>query len=141
MLTPVLVRANYKVASSQLVTIENLLGSNLPLLFPEVIVANRTPTSCAITVAGQRRLVYVGSTDPDFDGNLLYTPFLSFSVSNGQVQKLTGLDYSLTPSSYGQTTEITLTNAGPAAEARVSLIIKGMIESAVSPDSLVNINV
>ena len=141
MLTPVLVRANYKVTSSQLVTIENLLGSNLPLLFPEIIVANRTPTSCAVAVSGQRRLVYLGSTDPDFNGNLLYTPFLSFSVSNGQVQKLSGLDYSLTPASYGQTTEITLTNAGPAAQSRVSLIVKGMIETSVKPDPLVNINV
>lgn len=141
MLTPVLVRANYKVTSSQLVTIENLLGSNLPLLFPEIIVANRTPTSCAVVVSGQRRLVYLGSTDPDFDGNLLYTSFLSFSVSNGQVQKLSGLDYSLTPASYGQTTEITLTNAGPAAQAWLSLIVKGMIETSVKPDPLVNINV
>jgi hypothetical protein len=141
MLTPVLVRANYKVSSSQLVTIENLLGSNLPLLFPEVLVANRTPTSCAVTVSGQRRLVYVGSADPDFDGVLMMSPFLTFSVSDGQVAKLMGLDYSLTPSGYGQTTEIVLTNSGPAAQAWVSLIIKGMIESAVSPDPLVNINV
>jgi hypothetical protein len=123
------------------VIIENLLGSNLSLLFPEVIVANRTPTTCAVTVSGQRRLLYVGSTDPDFDGNFLYTMFSSFSVGAAQVQKLTGLDYSLTPSSYGQTTEITLSNAGPAATAWVSLIIKGVIESAVSPDPLVNINV
>jgi len=141
MLTPVIVRANFKVASSQLVTIENLLGSNLPLLFPELIIANRTPTSNAITVAGQRRMVYVGSTDPDFNGVLLYTIFPTFSIAQAQVQKVTGLDYSLTPTGYGQTTEITLTNAGPAATAWVSLIIKGMIETSVKPDPLVNINV
>lgn len=141
MLIPVLVRANYKVSSSQLLTLENLVGGNLPLLFPEVLVANRTPTACSVTVAGQRRLTYVNSVDPDFDGNFLYSLFPTFSVSQGLLQKLSGLDYSLTPAAYGQTTEITLTNAGPAAQARVSLIIKGFIESAVSPDPLVNINV
>lgn len=141
MLIPVLVRANYKVSSSQLLTLENLVGANLPLLFPEVLVANRTPTACSMTVVGQRRLLFTNSADPDFDGNLLHPLFSMFSVSQGLLQKISGLDYSLTPAAYGQTTEITLTNAGPAAEAWVSLIVKGLIESAVSPDPIVNINV
>lgn len=141
MLTPVLVRANYKIAGAELVILENLLGSNLPLLFPEVTVMNRTTSTDSVTVSGQIRHLFTNQTDPDFNGAVLYSPFVDFSVGDGQVQVIPGLPNSLTPSSYGVTTEITLTNSGPAAEAWVSLVVKGMVETAISPDPLVTINV
>ena len=142
MLIPVLVRASYKVTTTQLVTLENIVGSNLPLLFPEVWVSNRTPAvNSPIAISGEVRNVFSGSPDPDFDGAILYAPFIDFSLSEGQTSKLTGLSNSLTPASSGITTEISITRAGLAAEAWVSLLVKGMIESSVSPDPLVTINV
>ena len=142
MLKPVIVRANFKIAVSQTVTLETLLGVNLPLMFPDVLVMNRTPTACSMNVAGIRRLTYTGQSDPDFDGVVTYPAFTTFALSEGNLQKLSGLDQSgLLPSSYGQVHEITFTNSGPAAEVRVSLVIKGFIESSVSPDPLVIVNV
>jgi len=141
MLIPVLVRASFKITTSQLVVLENLVGSNLPLLFPEVRVANRTATTSSITVSGQVRNLFVNQPDPDFEGTLLYSPFVDFSVGNGQTQLLSGLSNSLTPATYGVTNEITLTRTSGAAEAWVTLIVKGMIESSVGPDPLVTINV
>ena len=139
---PVIVRANFKIAVSQTVTLETLLGVNLPLMFPDVLVLNRTPTACSITVAGIRRLTYASQSDPDFDGVVTYPLFTTFAMAEGSLQKLSGLDQSgLLPSSYGSVTEITFTNSGPAATSWVSLVIKGFIESSVSPDPLVIVNV
>jgi hypothetical protein len=141
MLIPVLVRANYKVTTSQVVTLESLAGVNLPLLFPEVWLFNRTPTANSLTVSGQRTLVYLNTADPDFSGSVNQAMFSTFSIGNGQSSKLAGLENSLVPASYNITNTLTLTNAGAAPEAWVSLVLKGMIESSVRPDPLVIVNV
>lgn len=141
MLVPVLVRANYKIASSATVTLETLAGSNLPILFPEAYVFNRTPTASNITVSGVRVWSYMNTTDPDFTGLVNQPLFSSFSVGNGQNAKLTGLDNSLVPTAYGVSTTLTLSNAGPVATSWVSLVLKGMVESSVSPDPLIVVNV
>ena len=134
MLVPVLMRVNVKVTGATVLTLENLLGSNLPLLFPEITIMNRTVAADSLTVSGQTRHVYTNQTDPDFNGAVLYATFTSFSVGNGQTQRITTLPNSLTPTPYGVTTEVTLTNSGPEPEALVSVVIKGMVETAVSAD-------
>jgi len=141
MLIPVLVRANYKIASSLTVTLEDLLGVNIPLLFPEVLILNRTPTTASLTVTAVRKSVYTNQTDPDFNGTVTTPLSLAFAIGNGQGQKLTGLDGSLVPPAYGVSNEVTLANSGPAAQAWVSLVIKGLIESSVQPDPLIVVNV
>lgn len=142
MLKPVLARVNYKIAASLTVTLEDLIGSNLPLLFPEVLLLNRTPTACTASVVGNRRVTYVGQSDPDFDGSVITPLFATFGIGSGSATKLSGLDQSgLLPSAYGYTNELTFTNAGPAAELRLSLLVKGLIESSVDPDPLVVVNV
>lgn len=141
MLTPVLIRASYKITTAELVVLETLIGSNLPLLFPEVSIMCRTATDDAVTVSGQVRTLFTNQPDPDFDGAVLFAPFSSFSVGDGATASITGLPYSLLPASYGVTTEITLTHVGPAAESEVSLICRGMVETGVSPDAGVVINV
>jgi hypothetical protein len=142
MLIPVVIRASYKIPTSLTVTLENLLGSNLPLLFPEVEVMNRTSSACTVTVSGEKRNVFVNSPDPDFDGAVLSPMFSDFSVADGLEAALPGLNQSLVPpSTYGISNEITLLNAGPAAEVWVSLVIRGMIESSVSPDKQTTFNV
>lgn len=141
MLVPVLVRANYKIAASLNLTLEGLVAGNLPLLFPEVYVFNRTPDPNNLTVAGVRVHSYINQADPDFTGLVNQPLFTSFAISNGQSIKLTGLDNSLVPQNYGISTQLTMTNAGPSAGSWVSLVIKGMIESSVKPDPLVVYNV
>ena len=141
MLVPVLVRANYKIAASLTLTLEGLVGGNLPLLFPEVYLFNRTPTANNLTVAGVRIHSYLNQNDPDFTGLVNQSLFTSFAISNGQNVKLTGLDNSLVPQTYGISTQLTMTNAGPSSGSWVSLVIKGMIESSVKPDPLVVYNV
>lgn len=141
MLVPALVRANYKVTTSQTVTLESILGSNLPLLFPEILVYNRTGTACSLTTSGLRRVTFTNQSDADFDGNVTSTLFTTFSLAAGLGQKLSGLDQSLLPSEYGVTTEITFANAGPAAEVWVSLVIKGMVETSLQADPLLVVNV
>jgi len=141
MLTPVLVRASYKVSGAELIVLEDLLGSNLPLLFPEVQVMNRTETACTVTVSGLVRNVFTNQPDPDFNGAVTFSPFLDVSLADGQTATLTGLPGVLTATKHNITTEITLTNSGPAAEAWLTLLVRGMIESAVSPDAAVTINV
>lgn len=142
MLIPVNVRANYKISTSLAVTLENLVGSNLPLLFPEVLALHRTPTTCNLTIAGQRSLNFINQVDPDFDGLFTGPLFTTFTLGQGLLAKLTGLDQSgLLPAAYGQTTVLTFTNAGPAVEARLTLVIKGLIESSVMPDPLAVVNV
>jgi hypothetical protein len=141
MLVPVLVRANYKIAAVLNLTLENLVAGNLPLLFPEVYIFNRTPDPNNLTVAGVRVHSYLNQADPDFTGLVNQPLFSSFSIGNGQNVKLPGLDNSLVPTNYGISTQLTLTNAGPAAGSWVSLVIKGMIESSVRPDPAVVVNV
>lgn len=141
MLIPVLVRASYKVATSQVVVLENLVGSNLPLLFPELYVFNRTPSANSLTVSCVRSTLFLTQPDPDFTGAVNQSIFSPFALGNGQNQKLSGLDFSLTPAAYGVSTTLTLTNGGAAPESWVSLVLKGMIESSVQPDPLVVINV
>lgn len=142
MLVAVLVRASYKVATSQVVTLENIVGENLPLLFPEVQVMHRTPAANSLTISGEERNVFTNQPDSDFDGAVLTPLFTTFAVADGTTAVLTGLKNSLLPAApYGITTEVTLTNAGPEAEAWVTLVVRGMIESSVSPDSFVTINV
>jgi len=141
MLIPVLVRASYKIPTSLTVTLENLLGTNVPLLFPQVEVMNRTTSACTLTVSGDVRHVFLASPDPDFDGAVLDPLFTTFAVGDGLTAPLPGLSNSLVPAKYGITNEITLLNSGPAGEAWVSLVVRGMIESSVGPDPLVTINV
>jgi hypothetical protein len=141
MLRPILVRANYKVTGATLVTLESLVGNNLPVLFPEVTVMNRTGAAGSLVISGETNTVFTNQTDPDFNGAVTYTPFSSFSLGDGQTGLLSGLPNRLMPSDYGITTEVTLTNAGPAAEILASVIISGMVETSVSPDPLVVINV
>lgn len=141
MLVPVIVRASYKIPVTLTVTLESVLGSNLPLLFPEVEIMNRTPTACSVTVSGETRNLFVNQPDPDFDGAVLSPLSATFSVGEGLTASVSGLGNTLLPTANGITTELTLVNTGPAAEARVSLVIRGLIESAVSPDPLVTINV
>jgi hypothetical protein len=141
MLQPVLVRANYKVTTSTLLTLEAMAGSNLPLLFPELWVFNRTPTTNNVTVSGQRKVLFISQPDPDFNGMVSYQTFPTFTLANNTQVKVSGLDYELLSSNYGQTTEITLANAGPAVEAWISVILKGMIDSSVRPDPGLVINV
>ncbi len=142
MLVPVRLVANYKVSTSEQVVLEDLLGSNLPLLFPDVTVINRTPTNCSLSVAGIRRFTFLTQTDSDFDGVLNATLFTTFSLGIGLSQKLSGLDQSgLLPSSYGVIHQLTLSNAGPAAAAWVTLVVKGLVESSIQPDPLVVVNV
>jgi hypothetical protein len=140
MLVPVLVRANYKISTSLSVTLENIVGANVPLLFPEVYVHNRSPDPVSVSVTGLRDSTYLNQSDPDFNGIVSQSLFSALSLGQGQSVKLPGLDYSLVPSAFGVTTSLTLSNAGPAAEAWVSLVVKGMIESSVSPDPLVVVN-
>jgi hypothetical protein len=141
MLVPVLVRANYKIAASLNLTLEGLAAGNLPLLFPELYVFNRTPEPGNLTVAGVRVHSYINQADPDFTGLVNQPLFSTFAISNGQSTKLYGLDNSLLPQNYGISTSLKLTNAGPAAGSWVSLVLKGMIESSVSPDPIAIINV
>lgn len=140
MLVPVLIRANYKVTTTLNLTLEDVAGGNLPLLFPEAYLFNRTPTPNNLTVTGTRVFSYINPTDPDFAG-LVTQSLFSFSLGNGQNTKLSGLDNSLVPASYGVSTTLALSNAGPAAASWVSLVLKGMIESSVSPDPLVVVNI
>ena len=141
MLVPVLVRANYKVAASLTLTLESLASGNLPLLFPEVYIFNRSPDPNNLTVAGVRIHSYLNQSDPDFTGLVNQPLFSSFSLGNGQNVKLAGLDNSLVPTNYGISTQLTLTNAGPSSGSWVSLVIKGMVESSVRPDPSVVVNV
>lgn len=141
MLLPVLVRANYKIATSQVVTLENLVGSNLPLLFPELLIYNRTSTSDTIVVSGVRSTIMTGQVDPDFNGTFTHPLFVSFGLSNGLSQAVSGLGGSLLPSTEGISTILTIANSGGAAEARVTLILRGKIESSIRPDPLVVVNV
>lgn len=147
MLVPVLVRANYKVESSVTLVLENLVSGNLPLLFPEAYLFNRTPEPNSLTVTGVRSWSYMNQSDPDFDGLVnqpLFTSIAmsnSFSVGNGQTTKLVGLDDSLFPVGYGVSTTLTLSNAGPNAVSWVSLVLKGMIDSSVRPDPLAVVNI
>jgi hypothetical protein len=141
MLVPVIVRANFKVTTSQLVTLETIAGSNLPLLFPELQVFNRTATTCALTISGQRSLLFSSQPDADFNGTVNTTLFSAVSLAAGQNMMVSGLGQSLTPTGYGVSTNITLANAGPAAEALVSLVLKGMVETSLQVDPLLIVNV
>lgn len=141
MLVPVLVRANYKIAASLNLTLEGLVAGNLPLLFPELYIFNRTPDPNNLNVTGVRVHSYINQADPDFTGLVNQPLFSTFAISNGQSTKLPGLDNSLLPQKYGISTNLTLTNAGPAAGSWVSLVLKGMIGSSVSPDPIAIINV
>lgn len=140
MLRPVLIRASFKVAGAELVILEDLVGSNLPLLFPSLLVMNRTGEACSVSVLGEVRTLFTGQPDPDFDGAVVHNPFVAFAVGQDQTQVVSTLA-TLFPASYGVTTEITLTNSGPAAEAWVTLVLRGMIESSVTPDPGLTINV
>lgn len=141
MLTPVLLKANYKITASPLIlTIEDLLASNLPLLFPELVLLNRTPVAGTVSALLVRKIAYLNSTDPDFDG-VVNTTLSNTTFGQGTSVTLPLGTDSLVPSAYGITHELTVTNAGPAVEARVSIVLKGMIESSVHPDPLVIQNV
>jgi hypothetical protein len=117
-----------------------LLASNLPLLFPELVAINRTPTADTVSLSLVRKIAYLNSTDPDFDG-VVSTALSSITIGQGVSGTLALSANSLTPSNYGVSHELTIQNAGPAAEARVSLVLRGMIESSVHPDPLVIQNV
>ncbi len=140
MLKPVLLRANYKVTTSLSVTLESLLGSNLPLLFPEVIVMNRTATSGSLATSGVRSFLFTSQSDPDFDGAVATTLFTTFALGNGSKVKLTGLPNQLDPAAYGITTALTFINSGPAATELLSIILTGLVESSVTPDPLTIVN-
>ena len=141
MLVPVFVRANYKITTSQVVTLESIVGSNLPLLFPEVVLHNRTEESCNVTVLMQQSAVYLNQSDPDFNGSVSRSLCPTFSLADGTSAKLTGLDNSLLPTSQSISNILTLSNAGPADEAWVSLVVRGFIESSMRSDPLAVVNV
>ena len=65
MLVPVVLQANRKISTTLILTLEDLVGANLPLLFPDVTVYNRTPTNSVVTLQGQRRVAYANQADAD----------------------------------------------------------------------------
>jgi len=138
MLVPVLVRANRKISTSLELTLENIVGSNLPMLFAEIEVINRTETASSVVIEGERVNSYVDQVDPDFNGIVTTSMFVSQSIGMDQSMRFTV--GSLTPSNYGVSTVFTFTHAGPALESWVSIVLRGMIESSVRPDPAVIIN-
>lgn len=139
MLVPVRITAHYKVTASETVTLEDLAGANLPLLFGELRVYNRTPTADSVTISCMSSTTLTGQTDPDFNGVLEASPFPSASLSNGQTQ---AYDIgTLLAAGSGTVTELEIANAGPAPEARVTVVLSGLIESSVSPDVQTVVNV
>lgn len=138
MLVPVLVRANRKISTSLELTLESIIGSNLPLLFAEIEVINRTSTASSVTIEGERSNSYVDQADPDFNGLVTTSMFVSQSIGMNQSMRFT--IGSLTPVSYGVSTVFTFAHAGPALESWISIVIRGMIESSVRPDSAVIVN-
>ena len=141
-LKPILIKANYKITTSQLITLESIIGSsNLPVLNPRFSILNRTPSPCNITVSAQRRMVFVNQVDPDFNGTVLEPVFTSFSLSAGTTSGIRTLPLDLLPAGYGITTELTIANSGPAIQARVTLLVMGQVESSVMLDPLLIINI
>jgi hypothetical protein len=141
MLRPILVRANFKIVTSEVVTLESLCGLNLPLMFPQVQLWNRTPTASSVTVSALKSTVLLNQADPDFNGTITNIPFPSFALANGTSSSLLPLTQALVPAGYGTTTVLTLARASGAAEARVTLLVMGLIESSVVPDPLLVVNV
>ena len=139
MLVPVIVRANFKVTTSQDVVLETIAGQNLPLLFASLQVLNRTGATSTITTEVEKSNSFAGQTDPDFNGTVLTQVGVSQSIGNGQ-SRTYDLG-TLMPSGYGVSNTLSLANAGPAVEARVSLVLTGMIETSVQPDPAVIRNV
>jgi len=140
MLIPVLVRSSYRISGATTVTLESLLGNNLPLLFPEVVVMNRTATTCSVSVAYDRRVLFTNQPDSSFNGAVV-TALSTVALGEDTESTLGLVPNSLLPTARGVTHELTITNSGPAGEAWVTIMVKGLIESAVSPDPLVTINV
>ena len=143
MLIPVILRADFKIATGSPVTciLENLLSNNLPLLWPEVLVMNRTVAAGSVTISGVTNHSFQNRADADFNGLVATTPFLPFVLGSGTDQKVSGLSNTLLPTSAGVTNEITFDNAGVETPALISLELTGWIESAVSPDPLTIVNV
>jgi hypothetical protein len=140
MLVPVIVRVNVKVEDDATIVLEDVVETNLPLLFPEVSVFNRNASSGNVTVLFERVTVWADQSDNDFDGTATKTIVSSFSLGANSSSILSLSTNSLTGESYGQTNELTLTNAGPADEVLVSVVIKGMIETSITPDPNVVVN-
>ena len=141
MLRPVVIRANYKVASSHTVTLESICGINLPLMFPKLQIWNRTPTACNVTINAVTNVFLMNQVDPDFNGTITSPTFSSLALATGTNSGILQLPQTLEPVLYGMTTVLTLTNAGPAAEARITLLLQGLIESSVVPDPLLVITI
>ena len=137
MLVPTTLRANYKVGASQLdVQLESLLGSNLPLLFPTVTVMCRTDS---VGVVHSSTVQFSNQADPDFNGSVVKTNSAVSLTSGTQADIPVG--NALHTPDHGVSNTLSITKAGPAAEAQVSIFIQGMIETSISPDANTSINV
>lgn len=139
MLTPALIRANYKVAGSLEVALESIIGSNLPLMFPEVYLFNRS-TGCSMSISGVREVQFVNQADPDFNGTVTQTLF-STSLAPGQKVRAAGLDNSLLPIGYGVSTALIIANTGPDPDAMLTILVKGLIDTSIANDPRLVVNV
>jgi hypothetical protein len=88
-----------------------------------------------------RKYQQTNQADPDFNG-LVSTTLQSSTVANG-ASLMVGtqvLGQSLVPTRFGASTELTVSNLGAAAEAKVTVLVRGMVETSVQPDPLVVFN-
>lgn len=130
MLKPSILRANYKVAATQTLILENV--SSLPLLFPSIQVMNRTPigTPASLELTITSKVLFANQADPDFNSIVNTTSVVVIAAGDSHQVDLS----TLLPTACGVTTEVLLTNLGPAPEVRVSIVLRGLIESSIAPD-------
>lgn len=144
MLIPVEATANFKVGLvPTIVTIENLVGINLPIIDPTITVMNRTVVTSNTLVSVVRKRAFIGQVDPDFNGIVAFS-VASFTLGSSQerVVDLGKLLLGVPPGTSGvlQTHEFTISNGGPAPQNLVTVFITGLIESSVSADPLRVVN-
>ena len=137
MLVPIVVRANYKVGATKVdVQLESILGSNLPVLFPTVTVMCRTDS---VSVTPSVTTQFTNQVDPDFNGSVVKTdPIISLTSGTQADIKLSS---TLHPTAQGVSHTLSLAKTGVAVEAQVSILIRGMVETSISPDPQVTVNV
>jgi hypothetical protein len=141
MLIPVFIRVNARVDVASSFVLETVAGANLPLLFPELRVYNRSASS-DLSVMLERTHVYANQSDPLFTGTFTETLLSVVTIGSGEsvVASPDVLGQSLLNANAALTSTLTVSNAGPDLTALVSFELRGLIESSYSNNSTMIVN-
>ena len=133
MLVPVLIRINARVEFASSFVLETLAGINLPLLFPDLRVFNRS-TANSVSVSVERTHTYLNQADPLFTGTFVETlqPVVTIGAGSRVAVTPDALGQSLLGTGTGLSTSLVLSNAGPELVALVSFELRGLIETPYS---------